>query len=124
MVPQRVGGNQGNVPAPLAQRRLVQFDHPQPMVKILAEATFGHRCGKVDMGGREDAHVYAHLAVATEAFEAALLQEAQQRSLRIHRPVADLRSEEHTSELKSLMRNPYAVFCLTKEQKKTNTKHR
>src|SRR3546814_5318010 len=31
---------------------------------------------------------------------------------------ATLRSEEHTSELKSLMRISYAVFCL---QKKTNT---
>src|SRR3546814_4996707 len=29
-----------------------------------------------------------------------------------------LRSEEHTSELQSLMRTSYAVFCL---QKKTNT---
>src|SRR3546814_336676 len=29
------------------------------------------------------------------------------------------RSEEHTSELKSLMRNPYAVFCLKKKKKKT-----
>src|SRR3546814_9881569 len=28
-----------------------------------------------------------------------------------------LRSEEHTSELQSIMRNPYAVFCL-KTQKK------
>src|SRR3546814_8412135 len=26
-------------------------------------------------------------------------------------PVDDLRSEEHTSELQSLMRNSYAVFC-------------
>src|SRR3546814_10647185 len=26
----------------------------------------------------------------------------------------DLRSEEHTSELQSLMRNSYAVFCLKK----------
>src|SRR3546814_5108283 len=26
------------------------------------------------------------------------------------------RSEEHTSELQSLMRNSYAVFCLTKKQ--------
>src|SRR3546814_4020524 len=28
------------------------------------------------------------------------------------------RSEEHTSELQSLMRNSYAVFCLTKKQQK------
>src|SRR3546814_1643869 len=27
-----------------------------------------------------------------------------------------LRSEEHTSELQSLMRNSYAVFCLTKKK--------
>src|SRR3546814_5528395 len=32
------------------------------------------------------------------------------------------RSEEHTSELQSLMRNSYAVFSLKK--KKTNPKHR
>src|SRR3546814_6526191 len=29
--------------------------------------------------------------------------------------LADLRSEEHTSELQSLMRISYAVFCLTKK---------
>src|SRR3546814_4077582 len=28
------------------------------------------------------------------------------------------RSEEHTSELQSLMRNTYAVFCLNKQNKK------
>src|SRR3546814_3639089 len=31
----------------------------------------------------------------------------------------DIRSEEHTSELQSLMRTSYAVFCLKKKQKKT-----
>src|SRR3546814_3503533 len=31
-------------------------------------------------------------------------------------PNSRLRSEEHTSELLSLMRSPYAVFCLTKKQ--------
>src|SRR3546814_9301973 len=31
------------------------------------------------------------------------------------------RSEEHTSELQSLMRISYAVFCLTKNKTKTNT---
>src|SRR3546814_2237901 len=35
------------------------------------------------------------------------------------RPRAD-RSEEHTSELQSLMRNSYAVFCLKKKKKKNN----
>src|SRR3546814_3490093 len=35
------------------------------------------------------------------------------------------RSEEHTSELQSLMRISYAVFCLKKKKKnKSNTKNR
>src|SRR3546814_4634786 len=32
-------------------------------------------------------------------------------------------SEEHTSELQSLMRNSYAVFCLTKKQHRTRRPH-
>src|SRR3546814_9972062 len=36
----------------------------------------------------------------------------------------ELRSEEHTSELQSLMRISYAVFCLKKKkQKKHHNKH-
>src|SRR3546814_4873129 len=37
--------------------------------------------------------------------------------------VAD-RSEEHTSELQSLMRISYAVFCLKKKKKKTNKRQK
>src|SRR3546814_1389210 len=33
-----------------------------------------------------------------------------------------VRSEEHTSELQSLMRNSYAVFCLTKKKRTEKTK--
>src|SRR3546814_5211320 len=36
----------------------------------------------------------------------------------------DYRSEEHTSELQSLMRNSYAVFCLKKKKKTTRTTSR
>src|SRR3546814_1047274 len=35
--------------------------------------------------------------------------------------LAVVRSEEHTSELQSLMRNSYAVFCLKKKIKKHTT---
>src|SRR3546814_6112292 len=39
-------------------------------------------------------------------------------------PTPPLRSEEHTSELQSLMRISYAVFCLTKKKlKRTAVKH-
>src|SRR3546814_3982175 len=49
------------------------------------------------------------------------------RELRAHAPdggelqggPAALRSEEHTSELQSLMRISYAVFCLKKKKKET-----
>src|SRR3546814_3982342 len=34
------------------------------------------------------------------------------------------RSEEHTSELQSLMRISYAVFCLKKKKKKHRQKHK
>src|SRR3546814_6220812 len=34
--------------------------------------------------------------------------------------LADRRSEEHTSELQSLMRISYAVFCLKNKNKRTN----
>src|SRR3546814_3454483 len=37
------------------------------------------------------------------------------------RPSHRTRSEEHTSELQSLMRISYAVFCLKKKTKKKNT---
>src|SRR3546814_3406077 len=42
--------------------------------------------------------------------------------LRVHRERTERRSEEHTSELQSLMRISYAVFCLKK--KKNNNKHK
>src|SRR3546814_4213229 len=35
--------------------------------------------------------------------------------------IAKWRSEEHTSELQSLMRNSYAVFCLKKKKQTTTT---
>src|SRR3546814_10291915 len=35
-------------------------------------------------------------------------------------PTIDARSEEHTSELQSLMRISYAVFCLKKKTNKKN----
>src|SRR3546814_4680095 len=39
--------------------------------------------------------------------------------LSLYRSLRSLRSEEHTSELQSLMRISYAVFCLKKKNKNT-----
>src|SRR3546814_6271835 len=41
----------------------------------------------------------------------------------VARWLARLRSEEHTSELQSLMRISYAAFCLKKTQPTTNREH-
>src|SRR3546814_10229437 len=40
----------------------------------------------------------------------------------VHITSTDRRSEEHTSELQSLMRISYAVFCLKKKRKKRKVK--
>src|SRR3546814_2308535 len=42
---------------------------------------------------------------------------------RLKRVGPGLRSEEHTSELQSLMRISYAVFCLKKKNKSITTRH-
>src|SRR3546814_2837588 len=51
---------------------------------------------------------------------------AQHRRHRLYRGADDVvvgRSEEHTSELQSLMRISYAVFCLKKKTNKTRPTH-
>src|SRR3546814_9685309 len=42
---------------------------------------------------------------------------------KIDREIRERRSEEHTSELQSLMRSSYAVFCLKKKNLQTNNKY-
>src|SRR3546814_9414808 len=51
-----------------------------------------------------------HLALIVAVERPQLLEEAEQVAVR-----TDVRSEEHTSELQSLMRISYAVFCLKKK---------
>src|SRR3546814_10501685 len=51
---------------------------------------------------------------------AQILAQPVEAMMTAREPCHLLRSEEHTSELQSLMRNSYAVFCL----KKKNTKQR
>src|SRR3546814_3477609 len=43
------------------------------------------------------------------------------KNRRVVAPAATIRSEEHTSELQSLMRISYAVFCLKKKKNTTQT---
>src|SRR3546814_9128127 len=63
-----------------------------------------------------------HGALRTDAFTLARAPGApgQATAVAAARPPRRRRSEEHTSELQSLMRISYAVFCLKKKQ---NTKY-
>src|SRR3546814_10678121 len=89
--------------------------------------------GEVGADGADDGQVARQLGIAQHMVDAGAhgddgLEvrkglEAARRRLPDHRifhlrPVAGIRSEEHTSELQSLMRNSYAVFCLKKKKKK------
>src|SRR3546814_1035537 len=66
------------------------------------------------------------LAASMRSRESKLIAQAiRKRRTRLHNSVAffavyleydRMRSEEHTSELQSLMRNSYAVFCLKKKK--------
>src|SRR3546814_978719 len=68
------------------------------------------------------------LAVAVEAgFPSRTIKaigDERHAVLRTRRPCRRdrVRSEEHTSELQSLMRNSYAVFCLQKKKKQGQAK--
>src|SRR3546814_958164 len=83
------------------------------------------RCGKQrdnaenhqrprDQGGRHRDHE------VDEVVEGEGLQKIRHQERRQHE---NQRSEEHTSELQSLMRISYAVFCLKKKQETKQKKH-
>src|SRR3546814_6878556 len=64
--------------------------------------------------GRQDVTEGANAATSADgAFVKADIAE----SIDLRALIPAFRSEEHTSELQSLMRNSYAVFCLKKKQK-------
>src|SRR3546814_2118805 len=92
-----------------------------------AEQGFGPGCGQFGLMEAEDEAVFTVLLATAEAW-------LRERGItRVIGPISmsiweepGLRSEEHTSELQSLMRISYAVFCLKKKKKKKltmTTKH-
>src|SRR3546814_4178827 len=76
---------------------------------------------RVDLGAH---HVFEQTAVA-HALDGTVQFESAGRTGQLVPEIAcDTRSEEHTSELQSLMRISYAVFCLKKKKKKIQYAHR
>src|SRR3546814_2708887 len=66
------------------------------------------------------ASIHTALGGAFVAASAWFLAEYFTRKRRMALPSIVLRSEEHTSELQSLMRTSYAVFCLKKKHTHTS----
>src|SRR3546814_2594250 len=94
---------------PQALRRLAGVaDRPAPVIEFAGDV-LDERLGAVHLD------VLEHLVGETE-----LLGE-EIHDLVVGLRLEERRSEEHTSELQSLMRISYAVFCL-KKKKNTNTK--
>src|SRR3546814_9217269 len=73
-----------------------------------------HRARHIDADRRDRGAVRRPLLAALESDQARVGRAADDRA------AISRRSEEHTSELQSLMRISYAVFCL-KKKKKNNT---
>src|SRR3546814_10820502 len=106
-------------------------DFREPIIQILAEPPGGDHRVDILMRRAHDPRVDGNLLAPADPLDHALLQETQQLDLERQRNVADFveeqraprrlfdladhRSEEHTSELQSLMRISYAVFCLKKK---------
>src|SRR3546814_4808519 len=95
------------------------------VVRFILDDELGEKGGQVaDIGwlAKQFWVLFIHHDFAEQAFLAAEIA-ADQRDIdaRAVRDIAkaDARSEEHTSELQSLMRISYAVFCLNKKQRQT-----
>src|SRR3546814_1551254 len=85
---------------------------------------FRSAVGHLDLRGpAEVMHLTEHRADAAHLphqplhDDVAVARRARQETALLLREVEEDRSEEHTSELQSLMRNSYAVFCLKKKNK-------
>src|SRR3546814_9688182 len=68
---------------------------------------------------RKSVHVRPDARPTLAPWQVRLATQIMQRDFSSSISILDVRSEEHTSELQSLMRISYAVFCLKK--KKTHT---
>src|SRR3546814_10479471 len=88
----------------------------------LLRVVLEHLSGLVGLGARGQflqpgAQVVG--VVLGEADARVVVQVVEQVEQRVVDPAAEHRSEEHTSELQSLMRISYAVFCLKKNTQET-----
>src|SRR3990172_8318265 len=85
---------QDDVTLSLPQRRQPDGHHGKPVVEVAAEAPLLHGARQLGVGGRDDAHVHREGPAAAHAIHLALLQDAQELRLHLHRHLPDLVEEE------------------------------
>src|SRR3546814_3274058 len=86
------------------EQRLDRAEHRRPRAVVGVEAVL--------------AAVFAHVLARHEVGVEVAAAESVHRLLGIVDQAKQRRSDERTSELPSLMRNPYAIFCLKHKTKK------
>src|SRR3546814_8019719 len=98
------------IAAAVGNHQLARHEHPEP----LHEPGQFRKCG--DRERRADGTPRRFIEVVQPAI-------GLDQPPRAVDPAPHRRSEEHTSELQSLMRISYAVFCLTKKKQPPNKTH-
>src|SRR3546814_4537048 len=89
-----------------------ELDHFQPALQVAARIR-QHLAVLAGQQPRQHVHVALEQALELEQHPRAPLRvDLRPRPLAFDRACDRARSEEHTSELQSLMRNSYDVFCL------------
>src|SRR3546814_7177877 len=107
---------------PSSTRTYQLFPYPPLFRSQLADRALGHDASTVDQHDRIAQPFHEFELMAREDHWHPVVRGPPTQHARQHvDPDRIQRSEEHTSELQSLMRISYAVFCLKK--KKQNTTH-
>ena len=94
---EEVSGEQGNVFAAGAERGKLEEDDVEAVEEILAELALADGFAQVDVSGGDDTDVDLDLGGSAEVHEAAILKDAQDLGLHVHRHGADLVEEERAA---------------------------
>src|SRR3546814_2409945 len=105
-----------HVSQPAVSKAVRELEHQLGLPLVERGGARGRGVVLTDHG--QSLHQHARAIFALERTAMADIRERVELRSGVLR-VGASRSEEHTSELQSLMRNSYAVFCLKKKKQKT-----
>src|ERR1039458_2349791 len=90
-------GEEGNLFADFPQRRHVNMDHLDAVVEIFAEVPLDDLGLEILVGGGEDAHIHGDGGASADAFQDALLEDAENLGLGGEREIANFVEEERSA---------------------------